>query len=58
MCIYLQVLQEDREDHGDPLDPVETDRVKCSMATLTQINKNSMAVLYFPVIYILCFKAS
>lgn len=42
MCIYLQVLQGDREDHGDPLDPVETDRVKCSMATLTQINNDSV----------------
>lgn len=50
MCIYLQVLQRDREDHGDPLDPVEKDKVKCRLATLTQINKNSMRVLYFPLI--------
>lgn len=28
MCFHSQVLQGGQEDHGDPLDPVETDKVE------------------------------
>ncbi len=40
------MLQKGREDHGDPLDPVDkTDEIEYSMATLAQLNTNSMTVI-------------